>query len=132
LQVELLPPHAGFARDRVREGDFIKLSNVRIKQGSAGKMEGNIWTDQRFPDKIQVHPLIEEKALESLKNRRDNYWKANRRRTEQDEEPPKKKLSKKQKQREKARKAAVETNGTVSISSAILHNKHGMIMLLVK
>jgi protection-of-telomeres protein 1 len=123
LQVELLPPHAGFARDRVREGDFIKLSNVRIKQGSAGKMEGNIWTDQRYPDKIQVHPLIEEKALESLKNRRDNYWKAHRRRTEQDEETPRKRPSKKQRQKAKARKAAVETN---------LHNKHGMIMLLVR
>ncbi|THX53838.1 hypothetical protein D6D08_09537, partial [Aureobasidium pullulans] len=34
LKVELLPPHAGFARDRVREGDYVLLQNVRIKLGN--------------------------------------------------------------------------------------------------
>jgi protection-of-telomeres protein 1 len=133
LQVELLPPHAGFARDRVQEGDFVKLSNVRIKQGSAGKMEGNIWTDKHYPEKIQVNKLIEEKQLKDLTNRRDKYWKAPKNPVEQEttKKPGKKAKNKKQKGK-KALQAAIGTDGVASASSDVLHNKHGMSMLLAR
>jgi protection-of-telomeres protein 1 len=133
LQVELLPPHAGFARDRVQEGDFVKLSNVRIKQGSAGKMEGNIWTDRHYPEKIQVNKLIEEKHLKDLTARRDKYWEAHKNPAEQEvtKKPGKKAKNKKQKGK-KALQAAIGIVGVDSASSDVVHNEHGMFMLLAR
>lgn len=133
LQVELLPPHAGYARDKVEEGGFVKLSNVRIKQGSAGKMEGNIWTDHNYPGKIQVQPLIDKKLLKDLTDRRDNYWKANQSRTELEEAKKQgKKPNRKQKKKEqKARKATIDGNED-SVPSTVLFNKHGKFMPLAR
>jgi protection-of-telomeres protein 1 len=132
LQVELLPPHAGYARDKVEEGSFVKLLNVRIKQGSAGKMEGNMWTDRDYPEKIKIQPLIEEKALKNLTNRRDNYWKANKNRIEEEEAKKQGKKPKRQKKKEqKARKAAIDGDED-STSSTVLFNKHGMFIPLAR
>lgn len=132
LQVELLPPHAGYARDRVEEGAFVKLMNVRIKRSSAGKMEGNMWTDKFYPHKIQVQPLIDESALKALTYRRESYWKANKNRVEKEEAKKQgKKVNKKQKKKKASKEAAI-TDEATSTSSAVLHNKHGMSMPLTR
>jgi hypothetical protein len=117
----------------VQEGDFVKLSNVRIKQGSAGKMEGNIWTDKHYPEKIQVNKLIEEEQVKDLAARRDNYWKAHNNPAEREatKKPGKRAKNKKQKGK-KALQAAIDTDGVDPASSDVVHNKHGMFMLLTR
>lgn len=132
LQVELLPPHAGYARDKVEEGAFVKLLNVRIKRSSAGKMEGNIWTDRLYPHKIQVQPLIDETALKNLTDRRESYWKASRTRNEQEEAKKQGKKAKKKQKKNKAPKEAVNTDEATSTSPAVLHNRHGTSMPLAR
>ena len=133
LQVELLPPHAVFARDRVSEGDFVKLSNVRIKRGNAGKMEGNIWADRTFPEKVQVSLSIEETQLRDLTSRRDKYWNANEKRDEQEVTKKQgKSAAKKQRRKEKFRKLTNDTDGAASTSSTVLHNPHGMFRPLAR
>lgn len=132
LQVELLPPHAGYARDKVEEGAFVKLSNVRIKRSSAGKMEGNIWTDKFYPHKIQVQPLIDESVLKTLTNRRENYWKANKNRNDQEEAKKQAKKTTKKQKKKKAPKEAANTDEATATSSTVPHNKHGMSLPLAR
>jgi len=132
LQVELLPPHAGYARDKVEEGAFVKLSNVRIKQSSAGKMEGNMWTDKLYPHKIQIQPLVDESAHKTLIKRREGYWKANKKRIEQEEAKKQGKKANKRPKKKKAPKEAANTDEATSTSFAVLHNKHGTSVLLVR
>ncbi|KAI4724272.1 hypothetical protein E4T49_07993 [Aureobasidium sp. EXF-10728] len=125
LQVELLSPHAGFARDNVREGDFVKLSNVRIKQSNAGKMEGNLWPDKRFPDKILIHSLNDEKQRKTLFNRRESYWQGHNNRIatnkrDKDTKTQERRLAKKQRKRENRALRSAQNTGD---PSAVV-NKH--------
>ncbi|KAG9947388.1 hypothetical protein KCU85_g5857, partial [Aureobasidium melanogenum] len=127
LQVELLPPHAGYARDRVKEGDFVKLSNVRIKQSGAGKMEGNLWPDRQFPDKILVHQLKDVKQLKTLVDRREGYWRDHNARIEakqqsKETEGQGKRLTKRQKR--KARKLGLNKDETAPTSTTVDSNTH--------
>ncbi|KAH0342347.1 hypothetical protein KCU81_g5709, partial [Aureobasidium melanogenum] len=127
LQVELLPPHAGYARDRVKEGDFVKLSNVRIKQSGAGKMEGNLWPDRQFPDKILVHQLKDVKQLKTLVDRREGYWREHNAQIEakqqsKETEGQGKRLTKKQKR--KARKLGLNKDETAPTSTTLDSNTH--------
>ncbi|THX22457.1 hypothetical protein D6D12_09148 [Aureobasidium pullulans] len=133
LKVELLPPHAGFARDRVREGDYVLLQNVRIKLGNGGKMEGNLWTDSSYPDKVCVHRLERDAhpELKTLLNRRSNYWGYHNKKiaTElnkpENQEKTESKKTKTQKRKEaKLRKRNPDNTASVSASDAILSNKH--------
>lgn len=136
LQIELLPPHAGYARDRVREGDFVKLSNVRIKQSSAGKMEGNIWPDRQFPDKNLIQPLKEAKQLRTLVERREEYWREQNAENEakkqsKEIERQEKKMAKKQRKKEnKARKLGLNRDETASTSATVVSNPHGKLTFL--
>lgn len=131
LQVELLPPHAGYARDRVKEGEFIKLSNVRIKQSRVEKMEGNLWPDRQFPDKILVQPLKEAKLLKTLTNRREGYWgernaQAVAKKDSKEAEKLERRMAKKQRKKEsKARRSGLHTDETPSTSLTTPHNPHG-------
>ncbi|KAG9583545.1 hypothetical protein KCU77_g10803, partial [Aureobasidium melanogenum] len=130
LQVELLPPHAGYARDRVKEGDFVKLSNVRIKQSNAGKMEGNLWPDRQFPDKILVQPLKETKQLKALHDRREDYWRdrnaqAEANKQSKESEKYERKMAKKQRKKDnKARRLGLNKDETASTSATIVSNPH--------
>lgn len=137
LQVELLPPHAGYARDRVKEGDFVKLSNVRIKQNSVGKMEGNLWPDRQFPDKILVHQLKDVKQLKTLVNLREGYWRDHNAQVEakkQSKEIDKRerKMAKKQRKKDnkKARRLGLNKDETASTSATVVINPHGKFTLL--
>lgn len=136
LQVELLPPHAGYARDRIKEGDFVKLSNVRIKQSNARKMEGNLWPDRHFTDKILVQPLKEAKHLKALTNRRESYWGERNaqivaKKEGKEAERLEKKMAKKQRKKEsKARRLGLSRDETASTSATVPHNPHGKFTLL--
>ncbi|KAI5209678.1 hypothetical protein E4T38_02358 [Aureobasidium subglaciale] len=131
LKIDLRPPHAGFARDKVKEGDFVMLSNVRIKKSNAGKMEGNLWEDGRYPDKVCVHQLRNgSEELKTLRNRRENYWahlnKATLKRQleEQAKEKSRNKAKKPKKKGKKAKTLDRDADRTASGSSAIANNKH--------
>jgi protection-of-telomeres protein 1 len=60
LQLTLFSPHAGYAQDNVREGDWVHVENARIKINSLGNIEAVVHTDQRYLDKITVSVLDEK------------------------------------------------------------------------
>ncbi|EEP83007.1 predicted protein [Uncinocarpus reesii 1704] len=79
LQVTLWEPHSGFARNNVKEDDYVLLRNVHIKLGrSSGVMEGALHTDRQFPSKIDVS-LIDgsepDERVKKLVQRKLEYWK---------------------------------------------------------
>lgn len=79
LQITLWEPHAYFARENVKEDDFVLLRNVNIKNARmTGVMEGNLHTDQQYPDKVGVILLSDNEPDERLKQllrRKTEYWK---------------------------------------------------------
>ncbi|KAG5291250.1 telomere-binding alpha subunit central domain-containing protein [Histoplasma capsulatum G186AR] len=79
LQVTLWEPHSYYARQNVKENDFVLLQNVNIKMGRvSGAMEGSLHTDRRFPEKVQVIPINDNDSDEDVKKlvkRKIDYWK---------------------------------------------------------
>ncbi|KAL2373083.1 telomere-binding alpha subunit central domain-containing protein [Blastomyces gilchristii SLH14081] len=115
LQVTLWEPHSYYARQNIKENDFVVLQNVNIKIGRmSGVMEGSLHTDRHFPEKIQVIPINDNDSDEDLKKlvkRKLEYWKrmrtenpghhgndVNKRKLADDDEQPRN-LSKKAKKR---------------------------------
>lgn len=125
LMVELRPPHAVFARHRVKEGDFIMLQNVRIKESHGEKMEGNLWQDRTYPDKVGVKLLRDQKSdtLVELINRRQKYW-ANYN-NKQVQAPNTSKKGKQKKKKKGKNEGPEDASNTASIST-VAENKHGM------
>ncbi|OJD23246.1 hypothetical protein ACJ73_05397 [Blastomyces percursus] len=82
LQVTLWEPHAYYARQNIKENDFVLLQNVNIKMGRmSGVMEGSLHTDRHFPEKVQVIPINDNDSDEDLKKlvkRKLEYWKGRR------------------------------------------------------
>lgn len=78
LHVELQQPHASWTHANVKEGDFIRLLNVRIKWNQKGighELEGNMWSDKYYPDKVLVQPLRSgDSHLTDLKARKSSYF----------------------------------------------------------
>lgn len=72
LKLELRPPHNSRALQNFKVGDFVDLQNVRIKVNRKGsELEGNIWHDRYYPEKILVRNTIRnDDVLSSLKTRR--------------------------------------------------------------
>jgi hypothetical protein len=79
LQVTLWEPHACFARQNVKENDFVLLRNVLIKTGkTSGIMEGALHTDQVYPNKVNVILINDnepDESAEQLVRRKLEYWK---------------------------------------------------------
>lgn len=79
LQVTLWEPHSQYARQNIKENDFVLLQNVNIKMGRmSGVMEGSLHTDRRYPEKIQVIPMNDNDSDEDIKKlvkRKLEYWK---------------------------------------------------------
>ncbi|KKZ60692.1 hypothetical protein EMCG_04619 [[Emmonsia] crescens] len=79
LQVTLWEPHSQYARQNIKENDFVLLQNVNIKTGRiSGVMEGSLHTDRRYPEKIQVIPMNDNDSDEDIKKlvkRKLEYWK---------------------------------------------------------
>ena len=108
LKVELHEPHASVARDKVKEGDFVFLQNVRIKMSNQNKLEANLWGDSRYPNKIQVHRILydDHEEAQDIRKRKDQYWTrskvhpaSRKREGEQLTKAQKKKLVREQKKR---------------------------------
>ncbi|KAI9847019.1 MAG: hypothetical protein M1837_003375 [Sclerophora amabilis] len=79
LQVTLWEPHAYYAQSHVKEQDFVFLRNVRIKYAQEGafRIEGNMHTDKRFPERIDVSVINNENdaRVQGVKVRKEAYWR---------------------------------------------------------
>jgi hypothetical protein len=119
LKVELFPPHAGFARDKVKEGDHLMLQNVRIKESNAAKMEGNLWQDRQYPDKVLVHHMRDKERpeLKELLARKQAYWDSQKK----EPEPMAKKKNRNRKKK-KPKQNTVDESAGESISASKVGN----------
>lgn len=118
LRVEVHQPHASFVKEKVKEGDWVILRNLRVKLSNANKMEGNMWPDQRYPSKVLIELPQKGKFEETtaLLERKEKYWKGKKRvlSDDEDDDQPKvnaKKQRKKQKEKEKKRAKAAAAAG---------------------
>ncbi|OJD17595.1 hypothetical protein AJ78_02346 [Emergomyces pasteurianus Ep9510] len=79
LQVTLWEPHSYYAKQNIKENDFVLLQNVNIKMGRmSGVMEGSLHTDRHYPEKVQVIPINDSDSDEDIKQlvkRKLEYWK---------------------------------------------------------
>jgi len=78
LKMEVQYPHAGFVHKSVKEGDYVHIRNARAKLGQSNKLEGNLWADSRWPDRIDISLCKPSKSVEceALVERRRQYWDA--------------------------------------------------------
>lgn len=67
LMVSLMSPHSYFAKSNVRENDFVMLRNVRIKQSSSRTLQGSLWQDTKYPDRVDV-TVITDKSQHRVKD----------------------------------------------------------------
>lgn len=67
LMVSLMSPHSYFASSNVRENDFVFLRNVRIKQSSNRTLQGTLWQDQKYLDRVDVS-VITDKSHHRVKD----------------------------------------------------------------
>lgn len=109
LKVDVKEPHASFIMNKVKEGDAIYLQNLRVKLSRMNKMEGSLWPDNMYPEKVLVHlnKNKDDEALQSLMARKEKYWSSRKHintHTDGDSKPLTK--NQKRKRKEKAKKAA--------------------------
>ena len=82
LLVTLWQPHSNYARENVKERDFVQLRNVRIKYGrEVARLEGTLYCDQAYPDRLYISKLKPDgvdtdERLKDLVRRRRDYWKS--------------------------------------------------------
>lgn len=77
LHVNVKEPHAHFINHKVGEGDFVLLRNVKLKIMNEGaRLEGDMWPDDRNPDKVQVQkiPSRECREVRDILERKEQYW----------------------------------------------------------
>jgi len=77
LHVNVKEPHAHFINDKVSEGDFVLLRNVKMRIMNEGaRLEGDMWPDDRNPDKVQVQkvPSREWREVRDVLERKEQYW----------------------------------------------------------
>jgi len=79
LQVTLKSPHADYAvHVKIREGDFVYISNLRPKLSPYNYLEGTVWRDMKLPEKLDIrrmHPSQGEDAqlIRNIKTRKKAY-----------------------------------------------------------
>lgn len=78
FKVNLVDPHASFAREHVSEGDMIAMENVKIKvMPNNSRLEGDMWPDQNNYSKVQVRHLPRQrKEIMDLLLRKNEYMAA--------------------------------------------------------
>lgn len=76
LKVVTSPPHSTFAKASVEVGDLILMSNVKIKMDGYGKLQGDLWLDGKYPDKIDIRKLRPDgpHEVQALLARKEQYW----------------------------------------------------------
>ncbi|KAK4630985.1 Protection of telomeres protein 1 [Fulvia fulva] len=81
LKVNLHQPHAQHASRTVGEGDVVLLQNVKTRIVTPGMtLEGDLWHDHMFPDKIQIRKLSDGERqrrpeVQAIVQRKEEYWK---------------------------------------------------------
>ena len=73
MAIRLWEPHASYARENIREGDFVFIQNIQTKLSQANKLEGALRGDRKFPDKVQIHLCTREAQMATLKQRKEAY-----------------------------------------------------------
>lgn len=73
MQIRLWDPHASYAQENIREGDYISLTDVHIKLSQADKLEGALHQDQRYYEKIKVRKITYAQQYEELEKRKKDY-----------------------------------------------------------
>jgi hypothetical protein len=79
FKVNLVDPHASYARENVSEGDIIGMENVKIKvMPNNSRLEGDMWPDQNNYSKVQVRHLNRQRKEVMNLLLRKNEYKAQR------------------------------------------------------
>lgn len=73
IAIRLWEPHASFARSNFREGDLIRLLNVRTKFSRLNLLEGALHQDQKYPEKIGVVKCTLSHQIEEHAQRKTVY-----------------------------------------------------------
>lgn len=118
LKVNVKDPHAHFVNQKVAEGDFVLLRNVKMKIKSEGaKLEGDMWPDDRNPEKVQVSKLMNHdlEEIRDVLQRKQRYWASRKTKLDKEESAKQTKTEKrkarKKEKAEKAEKKAAESGG---------------------
>lgn len=77
LMVSLMSPHSYFATSNVRENDFVFLRNVRIKQSSRRTLQGTLWQDDKYPERVDVSVITDKShyRVKDILRRKLDYTK---------------------------------------------------------
>ncbi|BFZ55371.1 hypothetical protein PYCC9005_002411 [Savitreella phatthalungensis] len=63
MQVTLWQANAWWAKENMKEGQYVLIKNMRTKLNHQNVLEGQVDGDRRYPDKVLVHELEPEEAL---------------------------------------------------------------------
>lgn len=121
IQVTVWEPHAGFLREKVKAGDLVLLTYVRIKAGRfEGGIEAAVHEDKRYPEKIHVRVVSPEydERTRALLDRRKEYWRIH---GKPSEDP--KKAEKKKKNEQKKKKEVRKEEGQKTLTLATSQTK---------
>jgi len=130
LKVHLKDPHATHVNTKVNEGDFVLLRNVKMKirATEGAKLEGDMWPDDRNPDRVHVIKLLNHDLPEirEIIDRKNKYWAsreklhppkrledAPRKMTRAERKKEKKEKQQRKRVEERAVAAAARTDGAV-------------------
>jgi hypothetical protein len=80
LQITLWDPHAGFAREHLKEGSIVRLRNVHIKRSriEGSSLEGAMHCDRQNPNEMNIRLIDaenDERGRELLRRRKE-YWES--------------------------------------------------------
>jgi len=132
LKMEVQYPHAGFVHKSVKEGDYLRIRNARAKLGQSNKLEGNLWADSRWPDRIDISLCRPSNSVEceALVERRKQYWDARPSdvRLDGGTAPGKNREKNRAKKEKKKQKQASSTNAakTIGVNVTTMTNPNGM------
>ncbi|KAF2678500.1 hypothetical protein K458DRAFT_316677 [Lentithecium fluviatile CBS 122367] len=73
MAIRLYEPHASFARNNVREGDFVYLQNIHSKLSQVGNLEGAIHQDRKYLDRVNIRICTHPDQIASIKERKEAY-----------------------------------------------------------
>ena len=130
LCIEVRYPHLAYLQQHVKVGDCVELKNVRVKHSRQTRLEGNMFPDNRTPEKILVAKVDARKFDSGMDflERKEAYWGKRR--------PPEakttdKKMSKRAEKRKKAEEIKrKEEKREIQAAGAVIVNKHSKYQVL--
>ncbi|KAF1994349.1 hypothetical protein P154DRAFT_567420 [Amniculicola lignicola CBS 123094] len=75
IAIRLFEPHSSHFLHNMREGDQVYIQNLKTKISNSNKLEGWVQQDQRYPDKLQIHKLVDQRQRSELSARKAEYEK---------------------------------------------------------